>query len=150
MGIDEKLLSYCGIYCGDCLGYTGIIAEAAKQLQDTRKEYRFDQSAKHVFAKELKDYSRFEEMLGFMTELRCNRTYSSFDGGESKCEIHQCNLEHGYGGCYECDDYIECDKLRNTLGGLYYEACLKNLKEIKKMGLQQWLAEGKSNHYWDI
>lgn len=25
----KELLAYCGFYCGDCLGCTGVIAEAA-------------------------------------------------------------------------------------------------------------------------
>lgn len=28
----KELLAYCGVYCGDCLGYTGMIADAAKNF----------------------------------------------------------------------------------------------------------------------
>lgn len=57
------MLAYCGIYCGDCLGYTGVIADAAKDF-----------------------------------------------------------LAH---------------------------SCVKNLRAIKKMGLDAWIRRGKRHCYWD-
>jgi len=34
---DENLVTYCGLYCGDCFNYTGSIADMARDL---RKELR--------------------------------------------------------------------------------------------------------------
>ena len=40
----KDLLAYCGLYCGDCLGYTGVIADAAKNLMMVLKKYKFDRT----------------------------------------------------------------------------------------------------------
>ncbi|MBE9593852.1 MAG: hypothetical protein IMF19_10290, partial [Proteobacteria bacterium] len=67
----KELLAYCGVYCGDCLGYTGVIADAARNFMVVLEEYKFDRTAKCVLSEELKDYDKFYEMLGFMTGLKC-------------------------------------------------------------------------------
>ena len=35
----KDLLAYCGFYCGDCLGYTGVIADAADNLTQVLEKY---------------------------------------------------------------------------------------------------------------
>ena len=30
---DKELVAYCGLYCGDCFGYQGKIAELSKDLR---------------------------------------------------------------------------------------------------------------------
>ncbi|MBU7027269.1 MAG: hypothetical protein HXS48_10035 [Theionarchaea archaeon] len=52
----EDLLAYCGFYCGDCLGYTGVIADTPMNFKKVLEKYRFDQTAKCLFPKELKEY----------------------------------------------------------------------------------------------
>jgi len=68
------LLAYCGFYCGDCLGYTGVIADAAEDLLKVLEEYRFHRTAECVFPVKLRDYDEFCEMLAFMAGLRCSGT----------------------------------------------------------------------------
>ncbi len=67
----KELLAYCGIYCGDCLGYTGAIADATKDFKMVLDKYKFDRSAKCIFPDQLKDYDRFYEIVGFMSGLKC-------------------------------------------------------------------------------
>jgi len=44
----KELLAYCGFHCGDCLGYTGVIAEAAKDFKIVLDKYKFERTAKCV------------------------------------------------------------------------------------------------------
>lgn len=38
----ENLVAYCGLYCGDCAGYTKDLAKAAKQLKTQIDKYKFN------------------------------------------------------------------------------------------------------------
>ena len=39
---DEKLIGYCGLYCGDCFAHKGIIADLARDLRKELRRTRFD------------------------------------------------------------------------------------------------------------
>ncbi len=45
-GEKEKLISYCGLYCGDCSGYKGTIANLARALHKELQRERFADLAK--------------------------------------------------------------------------------------------------------
>jgi hypothetical protein len=68
---ERKLLAHCGGYCGDCLGYTGVIANAAEEFKTILQKHEFEKTAQCVFPQELKEYNKFLGMLEFMTNLRC-------------------------------------------------------------------------------
>ena len=90
----KDLLAYCGFYCGDCLGYTGVIADAARDFMKVLEKYEFDRTAKCVFPEELEDYDTFYEALGFMTGLYAPGSagigriaaYLAMSGGAAKME----------------------------------------------------------------
>ena len=84
-----------------------------------------------------------------MEDLRCVRFCRELDGGESKCEIRHCCVDNGFFAGYECDHYNDCEKLKRILGELHYESCIKNHREINRLGLENWLTYGKKHHYWD-
>ncbi|MGZ7210386.1 MAG: hypothetical protein ACXVHV_10935 [Methanobacterium sp.] len=44
--MDKSLVSYCGLYCGDCHGYTGSIADLARDLRKELRKYKFKEVAK--------------------------------------------------------------------------------------------------------
>lgn len=146
---ERRLLGYCGMYCGDCLGCSGVIADASKEFLKVLDNYEFEKTAIHVFHTQLEEYDKFIDMLEFMGGLRCKTRCREVDGGESKCEVRQCALDHGYFTCNECEGFEECDKLENVLGDLHLESCKNNLRGINKLGLDTWLREGKIHHYWD-
>jgi hypothetical protein len=143
------LLAYCGLYCGDCLGYTGVIADAAKTFKETLDRYRFDLTAKSIFPEELKNYEAFYEALGFMTGLRCPRICREVGDAVTSCEVRRCCRGRGFYACFECDDLEACDKLRSAFGGLHADSCLKNLRAVREMGLENWVTKGRRHHYWD-
>jgi hypothetical protein len=138
----KELLAYCGLYCGDCAGYSGEIADAAQKLKDTTKKYKFHQTAKHLFPEKLKEYDKLEEMVDFMSELRCPRICREIKESDVKCKISKCCREKEFFACYECNTFETCAELK-SLSGLHGEAHIKNLRAIREMGIDKWIADGK-------
>ncbi len=137
------------MYCGDCLGYSGVIADASTRYLEVLDKYQFERTAINVFSEELSQYDKFIDMLEFMAKLRCNTLCRDLDGGESRCEVRQCAVDNGFNACNECEKFEDCEKLDSVLGSLHADSCRKNLNGVNKMGLQSWLADGKKHHYWD-
>ena len=145
----EDLLAYCGFYCGDCLGYTGVIADTAMNFMRVLEKYKFDQTAKCLFPKELKDYEKFFEMLEFMTGLKCEKICREREDSDTSCTVRKCCRDRNFYACYECNDFEICDNLKSIHKGLHYNSSMKNLKAIKEMGLKNWIIRGKRHCYWD-
>ena len=143
------LVTYCGIYCGDCLGYTGVIAEATDSFLDVLDKYKFYMTARNVFPKELGDYDRLIDMLLFMSELKCHKTCRERTDEEASCVVRDCCNERGLFSCHECSGFEGCETLGSVLGGLHLGACLQNLREMREIGLEAWLRDGRRHHYWD-
>lgn len=137
--IDESLVSYCGLYCGDCHGYTGSIADLARDLREELKKYKFDEVAKIIPFKEFKSYPECFQCLGAMENLRCKGCKGS--SRSEYCEIAQCALKNEYQGCWQCDEFENCAKF-NFLKPVHNDANLRNLRKIKKEGVERFL-EGK-------
>jgi hypothetical protein len=145
----KEMLAYCGFYCGDCLGHTGVIADAAADFKAVLEKYKFEKSAKCIFPDQLKEYNKIFDKIVFMTSLRCPMVCRERKDDNIDCEVRKCCRDKGFFACYECDDFEICEKLKSMMEGLHYEAIMRNLKEIKTMGLEKWLSKGKAHHYWD-
>lgn len=144
----EEMLAYCGFYCGDCLGHTGVIADAAKDFKDVLEKYKFERTAKCIFPDQLEDYDEFFANLVFMTGLKCPFT-CRVRKEDVACRVRRCCISKGFYACYQCDDFEVCDELKALMDGLHYNSIIKNLKAIKTMGLEKWIQKGKKHHYWD-
>lgn len=152
MSASRELLAYCGLYCGDCLGYTGAIAEAAGAFQAVLERYQFGRTADHIFPEQLSDYDKLTEMIAFMTELRCKGVCREGvrDGVPLGCSVRACCVEKGLDGCYTCGEFEGCDTLATVLHhGLHLEACLKNLRGLRALGPERWLRQGARHCYWE-
>ena len=145
----KELLTYCGFYCGDCLGYTGVIADAATDFKTMLDKYKFERTAKCVLPDQLKDYDRFYEIVSFMTGLKCPLICRARQDSSVSCVVRKCCIDNGFYACYECDNFEACDKLKSLMEGLHYKSSLKNLRSIQQMGLEEWISRGKRHHYWD-
>jgi hypothetical protein len=145
----KDLLAYCGFYCGDCLGHTGVIADSAIRFKKVLEKYRFDRTARCVFPEELKDYDRFSEMLEFMAGLTCGKVCREKEDDETTCEVRKCCIDKGVFACFECDDFETCESLESVHVGLHYDSCLKNLRAVKEMGLEEWIQRGRRYCYWN-
>lgn len=58
-----ELVAYCGLYCGDCLGYTGVIATAGEAFAVVLDRTQFESTAAWIFPEELAYCDRFRKDL---------------------------------------------------------------------------------------
>ena len=60
---DTNLIAFCGLYCGDCHGYTGKIPNLARDLRKELREIHYDKFAsfisKYSFGKDFKNYDEW-------------------------------------------------------------------------------------------
>jgi hypothetical protein len=139
---DEQLLAYCGLYCGDCAGHSGEIADSAQDLINVLERYEFHRTARYLFPEQISDYDGFQETLAFMAELTCPKVCRERADDQTSCETKACCIERGFHACYECTDFEACAKLA-SLEALHGDACVTNLKAIREMGLKAWIASGQ-------
>jgi hypothetical protein len=147
MAKKQDLIGYCGLHCGDCPGYTQTVANLAGDLREQLRRDRFsemaDMMAKVPVFKEFKHYDNCYNLLGTMMKLRCKKTCRG-NGGPPKCKIRSCSRKKGLEGCWQCDDFSTCEKLKILEPG-HGVAHLKNLRKIKRQGPAAFL---KGKRYW--
>lgn len=143
---DTDVVTYCGLCCLDCPGFKGRIPNLArdlrKELRATKYEKFADFASKEPFGKALKNYKECYETLGFMAKFRCMKGCRN-GGGPPFCKIRSCCNKKEFVGCWQCEEFESCEKL-NFLKGVHDEAHLKNLRIIKKKGLEDFI-KGKRN-----
>jgi len=138
-----KQTAYCGLYCGDCSFGKGVIPDLARDLRKELRAARFDRIAESIPFREFEQYPECYEVLGAMVKLRCGGCRG---GSRSKfCDIAKCAIKNEYEGCWECADFPTCRKL-TFLENVHGDAHLKNLRKIKKVGVDAW-AEGNRPWY---
>ena len=140
----EELVTYCGLYCGDCFGYQGKIASLAgelhSELQDTNFKKNADLFATMPFFKVFENYDSFIELLKTLNELTCEGCRSG--GGPPFCEIRKCCQEKDIDGCWDCNEFESCEKL-NFLHATHGDAHIKNLCLIKEKGIEKFINEDR-------
>jgi hypothetical protein len=145
---DQKLIAYCGLYCGDCHGFTGIIPDLARDLRKELREIHYDKFAAFIstysFGKDFKNYDECYKVLGAMVKFRCRKGCRS-GGGSPFCKIRKCVLKKGLDGCWECSEFEDCKELE-FLETVHGNAHIKNLREIKKKGKKEFV-KGKTLWY---
>jgi hypothetical protein len=140
--MEKDLLAYCGLFCGDCAGYSGDIAESATDLVRVLEAYQFERTSKALFAEQIGDYGAFRETLTFLAGLRCPTICRRRPTDETGCRIKACAAARGFYACFECDEFETCGKLAD-LKELHGDAGVRNLRAIRDMGLEAWLAAGQ-------
>jgi len=142
---DRNLVAYCGLYCGDCVNYKGEVADMARDLRKKLREAKFDRVAQGL-SKVFKDFQNYEDcykVLGAMVKLRCKRACRN-GGGPPACKIRNCCQKKNIAGCWECDEFEVCKKF-DFLETIHRDANLKNIKTIRKQGIEGFLA---GTRYW--
>jgi len=138
----KRLIAYCGLYCGDCPGYKGTIADLARDLHKELQRERFADLAQLLsqvpFFKVLQHFPQCCAVLKTLPKLRCTRTCRG-NGGPPHCEIRRCNQDQGLDGCWQCATFPTCTKLDFLKAG-HGDAHLKNLRRIKRCGTGAFLA----------
>jgi len=143
----RDLIAYCGLYCGDCPGHQGTIADLARDLRKELRQARFDKTAALLceipFFRVYKDYPQCYQVLGAMVKMRCRRACRG-GGSNPACKPRKCAQKKGFEGCWECDEFETCAKLK-FLEANHGDAVRRNLRALKRRGTAGFL-EGK--HYW--
>lgn len=136
---DAGLTCYCGLYCGDCINHKGEVADLARDLRKKLRDEKFDRVAKglSLHFKGFSNYEQCYEVLGVMVRLRCKKGCRN-DGGPSQCKIRNCCVKKGIQGCWECGEFESCTKL-DFLKPMHEEAHIKNLRKIKKNGVESFV-----------
>ena len=144
---DKNLITYLGLYCGDCFGYKGKIADLARDLRKELRQAKFDKQAelmsKEPFFATLNNYGQCYEVLGALVKFRYKRACRG-GGGPPFCKMRKCCQKKGIEGCWQCEEFETCDKL-DFLKPIHGEAHLKNLRMINKAGVANFL---KGKKYW--
>lgn len=139
----KDLIAYCGLYCGDCFGYTGEVADLSRDLRKVLRKNRFEKIAGAIPFKEFKHYRECYEVLGALVKLRCKNACRG-GGGNPFCKIRKCAQKRELDGCWECAEFKDCGMLK-SLESVHKDAHLKNLRIIKKKGKAEFV---KGKRYW--
>jgi hypothetical protein len=149
MADNRELIAYCGLYCGDCFGYKGKVADLARDLRKELRDSKFDKFAEFIskekFGDAYKDYDKCYKVLGAMVKFRCKRACKP-GGGNPFCKVRKCCQKKGYEGCWECDEFDSCTK-GDFLKEVHGEATTKNIRKIKRQGIQRFFDGLK---YWHV
>ena len=140
----SALIAYCGLYCEDCGGYSQDIAKAAEKLEAQLEKYKYYLTVQAMFSEQFKNYEEFTKNLNFLTQMKCPIICTQRD--HTECNVWHCCREKGFAGCYECNEFEHCENIKNALGEIFYNACITNLKNIKEMGVDNWIENG--TRYW--
>ena len=144
---NKDMVAYCGLYCGDCVGYRGKVADLARDLRKELRQAKFDKTAEFLstvpFFEAFKHYDECYEMLGALVKFRCKKGCRN-GGGPPFCKMRKCCQKKGIDGCWQCDEFETCEKL-DFLKPSHGEAHLKNLRILKKKGIDGFIAGAK---YW--
>ena len=140
----RRLVTICGLHCEDCYAYTGLIAQLAGELRALLQQHNFAAVSQAVPFDGLQHYAQADAFLEALTFMRCEKTCRG-GGGNPACEIRECCREKGFAGCWECGEMEECELLK-VLEPVHRDANIKNLRNIKKQGIDTWVAAKK--RYW--
>ena len=144
---DENLIAYCGLYCGDCHGFSGKIPDLARDLRKELRAMRYDKFAaflsQYSFAKDFADYETCYKVLGAMVKFRCRKGCRN-GGGSPFCKIRKCAQRKGIEGCWLCEMFENCEKV-DFLVPVHGDAHVKNLRAIKRKGKENFV---KGKRLW--
>ena len=143
---DDAMVAHCGLCCLDCHGHTGKIPDLARDLRKELRKAHYDKFAESLsvypFASAFKDYPECYELLGLMMKFRCKKGCRE-GGGPPFCKVRKCCQDRSIRGCWECEEYAECEKL-DFLNSIHGNAHRKNISIIKKKGIGGFF-KGKRN-----
>lgn len=147
---DVELTAYCGLYCGDCIRFKSKASALASDLLNELETAKFGDYAK-VKQSQISDFQHFEVMLkllGHISQLICEvPCRQGGDGCIDSCQIIECVKEKSFEGCWECTDYVTCEKLE-FLKPFHGDTPLNNLHKIKELGIHAWAKHRGKCYHW--
>jgi len=144
----KDLIAYCGLYCGECPGHQGIIADMSRDLRKELRSAHVDKIAATLATvpafKEFKYYKETYDLLGAFVKFRCKRVCKE-GGGPPFCKIRKCCQKKDIDGCWQCKIFTTCEKLDFLKSG-HGDAHIKNLRILKRKGTTEFI-QGKKHWY---
>jgi len=143
---EDALVTYCGLCCLDCHGYSQKIPDLARDLRKELRKAHYEKFAATLstmpFARAFGNYQECYDVLGLMMKFRCKKGCRE-GGGPPFCQIRKCCREKGLSGCWECDAQAACEKL-DFLAANHGDAHRKNLAILHEEGIEGFL-KGRRN-----
>jgi hypothetical protein len=142
MALEEenlKMTAYCGLYCGDCAFKKGTVNDLAMQMVEEFDRIRLDKIVEVIPFLDADKYRQAREFLESIGPLKC----TGCRGGVRAqfCDIAKCAIEKEVQGCWECEEFRDCEKMK-FLAHVHGDAHVKNMKKINEVGLDIWIEEG--------
>ena len=86
--------------------------------------------------------------LKVISEIKCKIPCRlGGDGCGGACEIITCVKNKSHEGCWECNDFEECDKF-DFLKPFHGDAPINNLRKIKEHGISNWAKNRDKCYPW--
>lgn len=147
--MDERLTSYCGLCCADCIPSHEEFFDLVNRLAEMLDELRFGHYAelKSEINEEFEEYPKFLSILQHIKGLRC-ASPCQLGGGNPQCKIRLCAQSKRLKGCWQCQACSECtllDRLRGVHPNLDY-----HLDLIEEMGPGNWFEKRKEHYRWQV
>ena len=125
----DKFVTYCGLYCENCIQRTNVGPEA-KKLRESMKRAGYEN-----FGHNISDFSIFWRFLSELSEKGgCAGCRSG--GGNPNCQIRKCAVEKGVAACAFCEAY-PCEEIKKLLAD--YPMLQKDNQFLKQIGLETWI-----------
>ncbi|MBW1616605.1 MAG: DUF3795 domain-containing protein [Deltaproteobacteria bacterium] len=146
---EKDLTTYCGIYCGDCPRYKAKFADMCVDISEEFERSHFSELAQviEINNKEFQGYDKALLLLKSISSLKCNAPCRLGSGKAKNCEVIKCNKSKNIDGCWDCDDFEECKKL-DFLKHFCGDAPIKNIRKIKKYGVENWATHREKQYPW--
>lgn len=145
-----QLTAYCGLYCGDCIRFRCRASDLSESLLDEIKNKHLLEYAR-VKKKHTKAFEQFEilpTLLKALSKIKCETPCrSGGDGCSGSCPIISCVKTKNIEGCWECDAFKTCSKLK-FLMPFHGNSILENLRLIKKHGIKNWAKHREKIYPW--
>ena len=154
---DIELTAYCGLYCGDCIRFKSRICDLSIDLLKELDGSDFEKYAKVVSSssrnasrrKRFTKYQEFHELLEEIASQQCIDPCRVRGGCSTfKCEIVECCSNKNFTGCWDCLEFENCDKF-DFLKSMHGDNVLRNIREIKKFGLDEWADHRSKFYIWE-
>lgn len=147
--MDERLTSYCGLCCCDCIPSRAEFFSLVDSLDEMLKDLQFEHYAelKSEVHEEFSEYPAFLSVLQQIRGLRCSAPCRS-GGGNPGCKVRQCVKDKGFSGCWECRVRTDCsllDRLRTI-----HPHIDEHLDLIQQMGPAGWFLKRKEHYRWQV
>jgi len=148
--IEKELTAFCGLYCGDCIRYQSKASDLASQLLNEIDNLHFTKYAavKKYNAPAFENYEAMVALLKAISAFSCKIPCRlGGDGCGGSCKIIHCIKGKAYEGCWECGEFESCQNL-HFLKPFHGEAPIKNLRKIRKLGIDNWASHREKCYPW--